>query len=127
MEKITVREFRAKIGEYLARIRAGERFIINGMILGRIVEDKGRVHGDSGLAVEVSTERVHGEEQKEEQERVHEEEGAEINQCDKCGKSSPDSYEVWEDGDEYIICSNCVKIGIPPKMLKGYLAKLKKL
>ena len=57
----------------------------------------------------------------------HDDEEAEISTCDKCGKGSAEAYNHWEDGEDFIICIDCIKKTIPPKMLKSHLAKLRKL
>lgn len=47
--------------------------------------------------------------------------------CEKCKNVREDVYTLWEEGEEKVVCLNCIKKSVPEKMLKSYLRKLNKL
>jgi len=51
----------------------------------------------------------------------------EIHTCEKCKKPNNECYRLWEEGEERIVCIDCIKKSVSPKMLKSYLRKLNKL
>lgn len=49
-------------------------------------------------------------------------------ECEKCGeRKGVDMYEMWEDGEERVVCLKCIEGVTPKKMLRGVLRKMRKL
>jgi len=46
--------------------------------------------------------------------------------CEKC-HSRPAEYKFWEEGEERSLCLKCIELGVPPKMLPGFLQKCEKI
>ena len=125
MEKITVREFRKNLSSYLARIKQGESFEVNGVhiTLKEIYTNKG-TYTDPQIEEKELKKSTKGKFE-------HAVQNAPLGFkefiCEKCKKPNNECYRLWEEGEERIVCIDCIKKSVSSKMLKSYLRKLNKL
>ncbi len=130
MQKVTKREFRAKLSHYLAIIESGEALDVGGLKLTVYTEcvhtpkTEDTAHtlaAKDTLECEIDPKSVYTKEEKLKVARaaLAQAEGNKVctqhaiidgKECDKCGDKS-NTLIVWEDGEEYNICQSCIKRG----------------
>ena len=118
MEKITVRQFRAKLSQYLIRIKSGEVLQVGDVKLSVYTEKDTK-------SAKVEDLSVHETSLAQEQ-AVSEACTQQAWTCDKCSKESDKCYDTVEDGIDRVVCFSCAKRAMPPQLFLKFL-KLNKL
>ena len=155
--KVQVNEFRKNLKKYLDLLEKGEVIEVRGVRIAKTEEwfdDKGEtvsVHRTMefpvGKGVYTDPQTVEKESKKSTKGKlnVHKDKNGvkismaggdvnyygasqiEIHTCEKCKKPNNECYRLWEEGEERIVCIDCIKKSVSSKMLKSYLRKLNKL
>jgi len=112
MEKVTVREFQKNLKKYLDMLEAGELVEVRGMALSVYTPEPEKP--DRIYALEELRQTVRNIEQgKSEPLPISSQDRPYIRTdgktCECCQKGIEALYEVWEDGEERIVCELCLK------------------
>lgn len=120
MEKVTAREFKSNQGKYLDMLANGERIEVRGIVLQAVTTETNDVtteegyKGESVTTIERLKQTVRDIEQgKSEPLPISSQDQPYIRTdgkvCECCQKGIEALYEVWEDGEERIVCELCLK------------------
>jgi len=129
MEKITVRELKAKPSHYLKMMRCGSNVIINGFEYAYIGKNVDEVvdHGvkKEKKVVKTAVVRESSVDPIELDSEWFDEDGVRKDGCEKCGGVG--YWAMWEDGEEHIVCDLCVRRSCSEKMYKGVVKGYRKI